>query len=93
MPKPVPVELSLKRAAAARISWVATTNRRARAMHGAEAFLQKFISQVPPEITDPAERRRLGIELRRAHYLKLSAKAVAARRLRREQREREACPR
>jgi hypothetical protein len=84
----VTAEERLKRQAAARISWANTIDRRARAMPGAEAFLQKFIDQVPAEITDPAQRRARGIELRRAHYLKLTAKAVEKARLRREQRKR-----
>jgi hypothetical protein len=73
---PVPVELSLKRQAAGIASWRGTVDRRALA--GAEGLLATFEKQVPEEITDPAERRARAVELRRAYYLTLSAKAAAA---------------
>jgi len=44
------------------------------------ASWQKFLDQVPPEITDPAERERRAGLLRRAHMSRLALKASAARR-------------
>jgi hypothetical protein len=81
---PVPVEISLHRQAAVRQSWANTVDRRARAMPGVEAMLATFVDQVPKEIIDPAERRARGIELRRAYFMNLSAKAAAAKRRKRE---------
>jgi hypothetical protein len=40
---------------------------------------QKFLDQVPAEITDPAERQRRAELLRRAHMKRLALKASAAR--------------
>lgn len=40
---------------------------------------QKFLDQVPAEITDPAERQRRAELLRKAHMSRLSLKAAAAR--------------
>jgi hypothetical protein len=61
-----------------------TIDKRARAMRGAEGLLATFIAQVPEEITEPDERRRRGIELRRAHLLMLGVKATEAKRRARE---------
>ena len=84
---PVPVELSLRRSAAAKISWANTVDRRKRNEPASEGPLATFIAKVPPEITDPAERRARGKELRAAYYRQLSAKAVEARRRKREARQ------
>ena len=81
---PVPPEVSLLKQAAGIASWRDTVDRRARVMAAVEGLLATFEAQVPPEITDPEERRSRAIELRRAYYLKLSAKASEKARLRRE---------
>lgn len=40
---------------------------------------QKFLDQVPAEVTDPAERQRRAELLRKAHMRRLALKASAAR--------------
>jgi hypothetical protein len=45
-----------------------------------DARFQKFIDQVPAEITDPAERIRRAEMLRRADMARLSMRAATARR-------------
>ena len=47
-----------------------------------DARWQRYLDQVPPEITDPAERTRRAELLRRADMTRLSLKAAKARRLR-----------
>jgi hypothetical protein len=44
-----------------------------------DAQWQRFLDQVPAEITDPAERQRRAGLLRKAHMKKLALKASAAR--------------
>jgi hypothetical protein len=40
---------------------------------------QRFLDQIPAEVTDPAERQRRAELLRRAHMASLSLKAATAR--------------
>jgi hypothetical protein len=82
---PVAPEHSLRKRAAAVESWARTPDRRKRAMPGAKALLQKFIDQTDATLGE-AERRRQGIELRRAYYLRLSAMASEKARRKRERR-------
>lgn len=77
-----PAQRSTRSSIAGITSWAMTVDRSARSKPGAEALLAKFVEQVPPEITDPDDRRRAGEELRRAHMKRLalaSSKARAAR--------------
>ncbi len=76
-------ELSRKRATAGRIgaleSWGRTPDRAKRTRNAREAAFQRFLAQVPAEITDPGDREKAAGALRRAAMLRLSAAGVAAR--------------
>ena len=54
---------------------------------GRAAQMQKFLDQVPAEITDPADRMRRAQMLRAAHMSRLALKASAARTAARKARE------
>jgi hypothetical protein len=77
---PVSTETSLRRAAAAHESWARTPDRRARTAPATAGFLEKFAREIDPDNTlPPEERHRRAVSARRAYYLRLSAKALAAR--------------
>lgn len=74
-------------AAAAHQSWANTEDRTARTLPGTQGLLARFEREVDPAGSlDPQVRRERAEQLRRAHMLRLSAKAVAARAARREAR-------
>lgn len=62
-------------------SWANTRNRSARTAPARLAMLAKFEKQVDPDGTmDPAARTLAADAARRAYYLELSMRGVAARR-------------
>lgn len=54
-------------------------DRTAHTRPARDAAFQRFLDQVPPEITDPDERRKRAELLRRAHMQRLSLRASVAR--------------
>jgi len=76
-------QLSRVRSRAGRIgaleSWGRTVDREKRTRNAREAAFQRFLDQVPAEITDPADREKAAESLRKAAMLRLSAAGVAAR--------------
>lgn len=65
---------------AANISWARTPVRSERLAPARKAIEAKFLAEVPPEVTDPAERRKAAASARRAFYQRLAMKGVEARR-------------
>lgn len=62
------------------ISWARTPVRSGRTAPARRALEAKFLAEVPPEVTDPAERRKAAASARRAYYQRLAIKGVEARR-------------
>jgi len=56
-----------------------TVDRRALTAAATAARMQKYLDQVPPEITDPDDRMDRALKLRYADMLTLSSKAATAR--------------
>jgi hypothetical protein len=73
-------EASLRGRLAVLSSWAQTEDRTARTAPGRAAMMAKFEKQVDPHGTlPPAERARRAEYARKAHYTRLSLKAVKAR--------------
>jgi hypothetical protein len=83
-PTPTPEQLRIQRSRAgtlgALVSWGHTPDRERRTRAAREAAFRRFLNEVPPEITDPAERERAAECLRLAHMRRLSLRAAEARR-------------
>jgi hypothetical protein len=73
-------ERALRARLAAHASWGRTIDRTARTAAARQAFRDRFLDQVPPEITDPAERVRAAENLRKAFYTRLALKSAQSRR-------------
>lgn len=56
-----------------------TIDRAAHTAPARAARLQRYLDQIPPEITDPADRMDRALKLRRADMIAMSAKAARAR--------------
>jgi hypothetical protein len=68
---------------AAHTKWAYTPDRTAATASARDAFLGRFEKQVDPEGTmDPRERRKRAENAKKAYFLALSHRAVAARRAR-----------
>ncbi|MEU0492603.1 hypothetical protein ABZ249_25530 [Nocardiopsis sp. NPDC006139] len=65
---------------AANVSWAKTANWSERTAPARAARDQKFLDQVPPEITDPVQRAKIAEAARRAHYQRMARASHAARR-------------
>ena len=74
---------NINRRIAAEVSWSRTTDRSARTRPARQAFLKRFEREVDPngELL-PEERQRRAEHALRAYMLRLSKRAVAARRTR-----------
>jgi hypothetical protein len=64
---------------AAHDSWGKTPDRSARTAAARRALADRFLAQVPDEITEPAARLAAAENLRKAFYLRLALKSAAAR--------------
>lgn len=64
---------------AAHTSWANTVDRTARTEKARRTFADRFLDQVPPEITDPVERAKAADNLRKAHYIRMALKSAQAR--------------
>jgi hypothetical protein len=64
---------------AADVSWGKTPDRLARTAPARKAFDDKFLEQVPAEVTDPDARRAAAENLRRAHYRQLARRSAIVR--------------
>ena len=69
-----------------------TEDRAARTAPARRALQERFERAVPPEITDPDERRQRAAELRRQFYSELGERSARARALARESREIQGLP-
>lgn len=65
---------------AAHTSWGKTIDRSARTAPARRGLLDKFLAEVPAEITDPRARQAAAENLRKAFYLKLAQRSAEARR-------------
>lgn len=83
---PVDSEVSARNKATALAKWAVTpaAERSRRTRPGREAFLASLDAQIPPEVTDPGDRAERVTALLRAHYLRMQANSMKARRLKRE---------
>lgn len=75
-----PADRSLIASIASEVSWSRTPDRTARTEAARKAFADRFETQVPPEVTDPATRALAAENLRRAFYKGLALKSAQARR-------------
>jgi hypothetical protein len=83
---PADSEVSARNAASALARWAVLppAERSRRTRPGREAFLASLDAQIPPEVSDPADRAERVTALLKAHYLKMQANSMKARRLKRE---------
>jgi hypothetical protein len=79
MPARDPADRSLIASIAADVSWARTADRAARTEAARKALLDRFETQVPPEVTDPATRAAAAENLRRAYYKTLARKSAQSR--------------
>lgn len=84
MPAHTPNERALVARIASHTSWANTRDRSQRTEAARRAFRDRFIEQVPADITDPAQRAVAAESLRRAHYAQLALKSSQSRRRARE---------
>lgn len=77
-----PAERSLIARIAAHERWGRETDRTAATSAARQAFRDRFLAQVPPEVTDPQRRTEMAEHLRRAWYQRLALKSAQARRSR-----------
>ncbi|MBQ1039300.1 hypothetical protein [Micromonospora sp. C81] len=75
-----PAERTLIARIAAGERWGRTIDRTAATEPARKAFRDRFLTQVPPEVTDPQKRAEMAEHLRRAWYSKLALKSAQARR-------------
>ena len=76
-----PEERSLRAKLAGLTSWGNTPDRTARSQHGRDAFRDSFNEKADPEHKlDPAERRKRGEALYKAHFARMALARAKARR-------------
>lgn len=68
---------------AAHESWARTVDRTTRTAAARKAADDRFLAQVPPEVTDPQARREAAESLRKAYYARLAYKSAQARKRKR----------
>jgi hypothetical protein len=74
-----PQERTRQQKIAAHISWGKTPDRTARTAPARQGLTDRFLKQVPPEITDPDARLLAAESLRKAFYIQLAHKSAVAR--------------
>jgi hypothetical protein len=79
-----PAERRLIASAAGAAGWANTVDRAARARHGNRGLFEKFLREVPAEITDPRARRKNAESRLRAHYARMAYRSLKVRRERKE---------
>lgn len=77
-----PSERTLIARIAAGERWGREIDRTAATEPARRAFKDRFLAQVPAEVTDPQRRAEMAEHLRRAYYSRLALKSAQARRAR-----------
>ena len=81
MPAPTAAERRAWASVAANERWAKEKDRSAATQAARDAFIQKFYQQVDPEGVLPAEERhKRAMAARSAHYARIRAKGLAAKR-------------
>lgn len=81
MPAPTAAERQAWASVAANERWAREKDRSAATEAARAAFIQKFYDQVDPDgVLPPEERHKRAEAARRAHYARIRAKGLAAKR-------------